>query len=497
MKRIKIVTIFIILIMGICFFGSRYTRANEISLKSFDILTTQLYQGDKLYYNIDYTSDISFIGIGAKEVSTGEPFYISTSDLSKGYFDLANKNGNTHSGVGTFKLTSVTIGKKEGVEFYSINECGDNSGCIKYDFNDIEFTIKEKENNTVGIFDYVMTMDFQTVYVGEKVSVNFGSPKEFNGKEIDEKPLSNVMLSFSNQSNGEVLNVYLNSLDNNPYFIVPSTASAGKYSINYGYLTFTDGTSQKYQNNDEKVFSYESTFEVMEGKINNDSYSFNSEDYNGRVKEEITALDDDAIITINANNFSIIYKEIFELIKDTNKTLVINYQNIRWVFNGKDIKNPKTIEVSVKLGKLGDDIKISDDNIKDNAILLEFNNNGELPGKALIKIDSNDVLEYFDSEVMYVYYYNEDGTILKVAMEIKKNNGFFEFYINHNSKYILTKNEIKKDIVLASDNILKDNTKNEILKSNTTLYILLGVGVLIIVVISIILIKRRKKVRKG
>ena len=338
MKRIR--TFLLITFLAIVsVVNIKYVSADEVKLKSFEIKTKELFQKEKIYYDIDYEGKVSFIGIWAKEKTTNEVFYISTSNLSDGYFDLSVQNGNTHSGTGTYQLTGVTLGKENGITYYSTNGCNESetNDCVKYDFSNIVFTIKTKEEtitDDIGIFDYILTMDNQQVYVGDKVKVNFGSPQSFNGKEINEKPVSNVMLSFTNQSNGDILNAYLNSLDDNPYFIVPSTAKPGIYNINYGYLTFTDGTSEKYQNKPGKVFSYEGTFEIKEKELNKDNYSFNSEDYNLLVKNDLEKLNNDAIITINANNSPIIYKELFELVQSTNRTLIIDYQNMRWIFNG-------------------------------------------------------------------------------------------------------------------------------------------------------------------
>lgn len=499
MKRIR--TFLLITFLAIVsVVNIKYVSADEVKLKSFEIKTKELFQKEKIYYDIDYEGKVSFIGIWAKEKTTNEVFYISTSNLSDGYFDLSVQNGNTHSGTGTYQLIGVTLGKENGITYYSTNGCNESetNDCVKYDFSNIVFTIKTKEEtitDDIGIFDYILTMDNQQVYVGDKVKVNFGSPQSFNGKEINEKPVSNVMLSFTNQSNGDILNAYLNSLDDNPYFIVPSTAKPGIYNINYGYLTFTDGTSEKYQNKPGKVFSYEGTFEIKEKELNKDNYSFNSEDYNLLVKNDLEKLNNDAIITINANNSPIIYKELFELVQSTNRTLIIDYQNMRWIFNGNDVVNPKTIEVSAKMEEfLAENVESLKNKIQSKSILLEFTNNGDLPGKTLIKLNSKDIEKYFDSEVLYVYYYDEsENSISKVAMEVQKSDGFFEFYINHNSKYILASQEVKD---IENDSALNENEKGKDItssKNNTVLYTVIGLIVALCAIISIVIVKKKKE----
>ena len=504
MKKIKKLLCLLALTIAICGTNIKNASAEEVELKSFSILTEELYQEEKIYYDIEYTGDVRFIGIWAKETTNGEVFYKSTSNLDNGYFDLAEKNGNVHNGTGTFQVTGVTLGKDSGIMYYSTEGCGEgeHEDCAKYDFSNMRFTIKrkpeEETNDDMPIYDYVLSIDEQQVYKGEKVYVHFGQPSRPSAK-----PLSSTMLSFTNQSNNEVLNVYLASLENNPYFIVPSTAAPGTYSVNYGYVTFADGTSEKYQNKSGKVFSYGGKFTVKEKELNKENYTFNNEDYGQTVKADLGKLNSDAIITINANNSPIINKELFEMIKSTDKTLTIDYQNIRWVFSGRDIINPKAIEVSVKLEEfLANNASALKNIITTKSALLEFTNNGDLPGKTLIKINSKDVEKYFDSEVLYVYYYDEaNDNILKVAMEVQKNDGFFEFYINHDSKYILTSEKIKENNSnIENDSALNENTKEKDNSpknsNNIVLYISIGASALVVAIITCVLIAKKNKTNK-
>jgi hypothetical protein len=89
------------------------------------------------------------------------------------------------------------------------------------------------------------------------------------------------------------------------------------------------------------------------------------------------------------------------------------------------------------------------ENVTGNSALLQFADNGDLPGKVLIKIDRASVdVALNNPGQIYVYYYKEDSDkLVKVAMEIQSNNTFYEFYINHNSKYVLTTEEISEKVV--------------------------------------------------
>ena len=499
----KLVTrIFIVALVTInlIFIKDVYAIENKITIKSFNISTTELEEDGKIYFDLNYEGNASFVGIWAKEITTNKVFYISTQEISKKYFDLGKVFKDTSQNIGTYQLTGITFGLDSGTEYYSSTCDQSKPDCNYYDLSNSKFTIKAKpvevteEENP--IYDYVLNMENVTVTVGEKVNAGFGSPSSVNGKKLNPKPLSSVMLVFTNKYDNTLLNVYLKSLEKNPYFIVPSTATPGLYKINYAYVTFTDGTSEKYYDKVGKVFSYGNEFTVIEKEVDRSKYVFGNEAYGPEIKEDLKKLDDNAIITIQANNVPLIDKGIFELIKGTNRTLMIEYGNTKWTFNGKDIVNPKSIEVCTEINEITKDIKKK---IKTDAVMLKFTNNGDLPGKVLITINSKDLEEYINSEVIYIYYYNEEkNAFSKVAMEVQKNKNFYEFYINHNSKYIITKEELPEKILTDSTKFLKLNDKVE--DKNTKIdiktYLLLGIICTLVVILIIVVIAKTIKNRK-
>lgn len=507
MKKLKIFLLVAVAIAAY-FIGIDYVNAEEeVKLNSFALKSTELYQDEKLYFDIDYEGEVSFITIWGRNpgMEIGN-FTRTVSDPKQRYFDLSGTQAS-----GEIQVDGITLGKYDGgIVYYSTKGC-DSDSCKIYDFSNMKFNIKLRENkdesdNGAVIWDYVVMMDQgQDVSVGDKVKVTLAPQTNGgNGVTYSPKPLSSAMLSFTNANNGEVLNVYLNSTDKDTYFVVPSTASLGKYSLNYGYLTFTDGTSEKYQGTSTKVFAYGAWFNVVEKEIDKTKYYLNSENYSSTVKSELTKLNDDAVITVNANNSPLVYSEVFEAIKSTNRTLIIDYQNMRWTFSGKDIVNPKTLDVSVKLDEfLAEKVEKLKGKLATKSAVLEFANNGDLPGKALIRLDGKDLEKYFESDVLYVYYYDEkNDNISKVAMEVQKNDGFFEFFINHNSKYILTSEEVR-EVEIVADTIFTENAKiNATTGNNNNILLYGGIGVLavlfiIVVVIIVVRSKKKKEVKEN
>ena len=136
------------------------------------------------------------------------------------------------------------------------------------------------------------------------------------------------------------------------------------------------------------------------------------------------------------------------------------------------------------------------------SLMLTFANNGDLPGKVLIRLKADQVDEMFTDDSLFIYYYNEDNNLDPVAMEVQKDDGFYDFYIDHNSKYILTSKKLNGSYVTSNDKLLKLNTKNDkedINNKNDNKYLLIACGVIIalLVIIIIVLLSKNKKNKKS
>ena len=129
-----------------------------------------------------------------------------------------------------------------------------------------------------------------------------------------------------------------------------------------------------------------------------------------------------------------------------------------------------------------------------------FDKNGRYrPVSCLIKIDKESVDAYLnDPKKVFVYFYKEDSDkLLKVAMEIQSNNGFYEFYINHNSKYILTSEEIVTNVVSDDVDMLALNHQITVNQQSSILVYILGAvcGLLVIGLVVALLSKKKKQVQ--
>ena len=490
------------------------TSGVNLELKQFEITTPTIKEGEKLRISVEATVDdifdIEYYALWAKNTATGEVFY--TTFDGPGLDEGAQTNdGLSNASPGTYTVTGLTLAlemkenKSAPYTYYYINvdNCNDPTNCTNEDMiSNKTFTIGENLVEEEPFYEYVVSFveNLPKVTVGDQIKLSVQRVDPLDEIRKDRKTVKTMMLSYTNINGGDIVNMYVKRIDFKPYLIIPSTATPGRYVLNYGYLTFTDGTTEKYKNTEKTTFTYQSDFIVEEKKFDTSKYVFSNELYNNNIKEDLTKLDKDAIITVDANKAPVVDQEIFENIKGTEKTLIIEYDTSEWVFNGIDIKNPKSIDVSTIVSKLEKSNEYYDEFIKANvtspSALLKFSNNGDLPGKVLIKIDSNSIDEYLkDPNNVYVYYYKEDSDqLVKVAMEIQKNEGFYEFYINHNSKYIVSSKEIKSKVVSDNVEMLALNGQISSSTSFPLVYVLATIcGVLAMLLLIVSLSKGRSQ----
>lgn len=249
------------------------------------------------------------------------------------------------------------------------------------------------------------------------------------------------------------------------------------------------------------------------------------------VIDNIKNANEDATISIDTTKSTKISSDIFEAIKNTNKTVVFETNGIQWHFNGKNITNAKDIDVKTNVYYL-EQYNNADTDTFDKALVIEFANNGKLPGKALIKVKVDYALRnYLGAENLKVYFRNTDGYDLISDGIVESQDGFYLFYIDHNSTYYLTNKKIeakkiKNDSTTKLDNtilveqvkeevnqnIIEDNNLKTDIKDDITMdivpnnndsnktksnnYILISIIIAIFVIITTIIIIRRNKLNK-
>lgn len=311
--------------------------------------------------------------------------------------------------------------------------------------------------------------------IGEKIKVNLCTSHK----------LTNVKFLFKSNK-GNQMTLYLNSLNDDEYIEIPSSVIPDTYYLSQLILESNE-LSTIYVNGNNYNFNIQ--LNIIDNK--NKNYIYNNEDITEAKIKEISKSEDKTEITINATGNSIISKELFNSIKGTNKKLIIKYQDNEIIFNGKDITTSKDIDASIKILCISEDETFKE--ISNNGYIINFADNGNLPGKATIKLKAtSEMSDFFKNKKAYLYYYDEMNkkyTIISNTLTLKE--GYYEFMIDHNSKYILTDKKISKNEATVNENKVDFQNSN-----NTNIAIILISIVLIIAVIIFILLVTKKEKRE-
>lgn len=363
-----------------------------------------------------------------------------------------------------------------------------------------EFSLKE------------LSLQKQSAEIGMTVPVNF----DWYYNSVNIRMLSARL--FFRGDNNKSFSAYLKDLKKDTTIIVPSSAEEGEYKLESLTLTFDSyvGETNAIILDEESIDSkYKDIFaqkinitkkEDITATTDTKLYYY-VEELTPKSIEAIKNAKENSVVTIYANSQTVIPAELFESLKESGKQLIIISDKNEWVINGSDIESAKPIDVSMKYYgvrelDVPDSLKQS---LSGDSVVLEFTENGKLPGKVLMRLKDAELLDKLSGDKYYIYHLDEDNNKFdKVAVEIQKSyDGYVEFYINHNSKYIITTEEVNNNEVIGKeDEMLENNTIATEKKIETKVnndnqfYLLLGISfaVIIVLVVIIILLQRKKNV---
>ena len=237
--------------------------------------------------------------------------------------------------------------------------------------------------------------------------------------------------------------------------------------------------------------------EEIEEEVQTD-LTYNNSEITQDILENISNSAETQSITINLDNNVNISEDIFEAIKGKEIKLTINVGENQIIFNGNDITTPKDINAEISYNLASEDTLLNE--IVEEGVVINFANNGELPGTATIRIKVTDEMKKaLNMETILVYHYDEETKELTqmTANATYKEDGFIEFSIDHNSKYLFVNEliEEKEYTVTTGENT---EVKNEVsfLESHKMYIMIIGVSVLAIVIVAIILIVDKKAIAK-
>jgi len=467
--------------------GNAQATDNILYLQSFELSTLSAKKGDKVNITLSTTgSKNSGASIVFKNNSNGLTFTASVKSIGNKPYIVIPDN--------------VSIGKYDVVEVMLVGTNSDNSTFSRRwssidknadystDFTNKSITIVTNESEQTDLGQ-------QTKITLENIALKSSEANVNDKVNVDIKtniPATSIKLTF-NGDNGRIMVVYVKSLEGNSYFEVPSTTIEGNYNLvsavissdNSTIIYSIDGSVQGSER-----FTFNSVLKVNSIKEQN-KFVYNNEDLTNDIIRELYNNKGDVTININADTNPIINDELFNAVKGTNKKLIISYNDNQLIFNGKDILNSKSIDVSINSQLIKNDSDIS--KLVKDGIVLDFASNGNLPGKALARIKITEQMKNkFGNDVVHVYYYNEEyDKFNEIVTDIKStNDGYYEFKIDHNSRYILVNEKLDAELLVDKD----DNVVN-FQKSDKVNLLLIGLGILLIIAVSVIIVfvKRNSK----
>ena len=259
-------------------------------------------------------------------------------------------------------------------------------------------------------------------------------------------------------------------------------------------------TSTIKVNTNENTKVEENTVTAPVEEVKDGDLEYNSSKITDEVINEIKNSSDKQNVIINLDGDVIIKKDVFEAIKGKEKQLTINSGIHQIIFNGKDITNPKDIDAKITYDLISEDSELNE--ISQKGVVINFADNGQLPGVATVRIKVNDdIRSELSMKNIFVYFYDaNEKSLTKLLNKAEYNDsGYIQFSISHNSKYLFVNQEIKQNSEGYVDNTVNTNVKqdNEVsfLESYIVYIIVIGVSVILIIIVTVIVIVDRKKKR--
>ena len=137
---------------------------------------------------------------------------------------------------------------------------------------------------------------------------------------------------------------------------------------------------------------------------------------------------------------------VFSAIQGKDKTLIFYNSNYQWIFHGKDINTPKTVNLDINF-RVEDGAEYG---TTGKVLQINFAKNGTLPGKANIRIKSDYTSAIYNlTNNLYLYYCNNNNDQLElegnsdINYYLDDSDSWCSFYITHNSKFITTGKKLK------------------------------------------------------
>lgn len=272
-----------------------------------------------------------------------------------------------------------------------------------------------------------------------------------------------------------------------------NATSSNATSSNANKVNNNKETPKKQDTNKAEVNATATTLPTVrvekEEKVKNE---YNNSEITAGLLENLVKNEGVQEIILNLDKKTIINKEIFNTIKGKNKKIIVNSNGNQMIFDGNTIENPKDIDANITCVIIDDKSELKDS--MNSGVIINFANNGNLPGEATIRIKvTDDIKDTIDLETVYVYFYNEETKeLIEILSDANySQEEYIEFTIDHNSKYVIASEKIEKNET-ATESISNDDETVTFLESHKMYVLIIGASVLVIIIVTVILIVDKK-----
>lgn len=434
-------------------------QLDSSSIKSITLDKNTIKPGEKIkvtgvatdehvsYMSVDFHNTVAdtwmFTDMQLESAKDGEYTFV-------GYLDCPYKNGN-------YKLDTASI---------MMNDVDGRHGSgISVGYERFNYTISVSGNKTE-------TPNFKlNKVIYDKKTLIAPSTYKISLNVTDSSGLANIanVMVLNKKNNTQWLSADLIPDKNGNftgYFDIDQFTAPGEYyiySIDFGFREPEGYWSSDHIYdviNENIKYEKDIIFEV----VDSDFYDVVTSTTDKYLVKKIKEANKSAKIGINATDDSIIKDEVFEAIKGTNKTIYIESNGIQWIFNGKNIKKSKDVDTRITLSKIDNDVlKEKIGNFLDKGIIVNFKDNGELPGVALVKIKTDYALrDYLGTQNLQIYHYNGSSSQMfdEIVSDISITKDYdLEFYITHNSSYVISNKKVDDKLVSNDKEIKEINEK--------------------------------------
>lgn len=356
-------------------------------------------------------------------------------------------NTTQYDGSGIYELDRVALMDANGFmsDWYSINNPNYDSSPLP---QEVSFTISNDGNEdiTPPVLNSV-SLDKTEVEAPDVVTVTLDVTDDVSGYRSG-------LIRFVNRQNGK--RIESNTDSDNPSVVqieVSQFEPSGIFELEDVYLFDNNNNISHYishtdTGSDTSKFPNEVSFLVK--NTDEDSNTIVTSTTSENLVSSIKNMQEGGTAYIYHGNNNTLPAGVFEAIKGQNKTIVVESDGIQWIFNGTDITGEiKDIDLSTAIDTKWNIDSEADDVMdwEQNAIILKFADNNQLPGEAMIRVKMDYVFQdYLGSDKgLYVYYFdNTTQQFVEVAANISVgNDDYLEFTIDHNSEFVITAGEIK------------------------------------------------------